>query len=93
MRTIDKYLTEAIVRLKQPDIKKLVMANKPGTFNIDNKQVVVTIAGDTMVLKYPSDFYELTYILIDIADSLKYKYQQIGMNSSKVMKFIIDLER
>jgi hypothetical protein len=93
MRVIDKYLTEAIVKLKQPDIKKLVTSNKPGTYTIDGKQVVITIAGDTMVLKYPSDFYELTYILIDISDSLKYKYQQIGMNSNKVMKFIIDFGR
>jgi hypothetical protein len=93
MRVIDKYLTEAVVRLKQPDIKKLVVSNKPGTYTIDGKQVVITVAGDTMVLKYPSEFYELTYILIDISDDLKYKYQQIGMNSNKVMKFIIDLER
>ncbi len=93
MRVIDKYLTEAVIKLKQPDIKKLIVSNKPGTYTIDGKQVVVTVAGDTMVLKYPSDFFELTYILIDISDSLKYKYQQIGMNSNKVMKFIIDLER
>jgi len=93
MRVIDKYLTEAVIKLKQPDIKKLVASNKPGTYTIDGKQIVITVAGDTMVLKYPSDFFELTYILIDISDSLKYKYQQIGMNSNKVMKFIIDLER
>jgi len=93
MRVIDKYPTEDVIKLKQPDIKKLIVSNKPGTYTIDGKQVMVTVAGDTMVLKYPSDFFELTYILIDISDSLKYKYQQIGMNSNKVMKFIIDLER
>jgi hypothetical protein len=93
MRVIDKYLTEAVVHLKQPDIKRLISSKKPGTYTIDGKQVVITVAGYTMVFKYPSDFYELTYILIDISDSLKYKYGQIGMNSNKVMKFIIDLER
>lgn len=92
MRTIDKYLVEAIIKLKQPDIKRLITTKKPGTFTIDGNTVVVTVSGDTMVLKYPSSFYELTYILIDISDDLKYKYQQIGMNSKKDMKFIIDLE-
>jgi len=90
LRVINKYLTEAIVNLKQPDIKKLVASKKPGTYTIDGKKVVITVAGDTMVLKYPSSFAELTYILIDASDSLKYSYQQIGMNTKSDMKFIID---
>ena len=90
MRVINKYLTEAIVNLKQPDIKKLVASKKSGTYTIDGKKVVITVAGDTMVLKYPSSFAELTYILIDASDSLKYSYQQIGMNTKSDMKFIID---
>ena len=93
MKTIDKYLTEAIVKLKQPDIKKLVASKRPGTYTIDGKSVVITVAGDTMVLKYPSSFAELTYILIDISDDMKYSYQQIGMNTKSDMKFIIDLEK
>lgn len=92
MKTIDKYLTESRVKLKQPDIKKLISSKKPGTYEIDGKKVVVIIASDTMILKYPSDFYELTYILIDISDTLNYAYQQVGMNTKKEMKFIIDME-
>ena len=93
MRTINKYLTESVVKLNQPDIKRLVSARKPGVYEIDGKKVSLTIANDTMILQYPSNFYELTYILIDISDSLKYKYQQIGFNSKKEMKFIIDMEK
>ena len=93
MRTIDKYLTEARVNLKQPDIRKLISARKPGTYEIDNKKVVVTLIKDTMIVQYPSDFYELTYILIDISDDMGYVYQQLGMNTKKEMKFIIDMEK
>lgn len=93
MRTIDKYLTEASVKLKQPDITKLVSARKPGTYDIDGKKVIVTIVSkETMILQYPSNFYELTYILIDISDDMGYNYQQLGMNTKKEMKFIIDME-
>lgn len=93
MRTIDKYLTEAKVNLRQSDVKKLVSSRKSGTYEIDGKKVSVTVAKDTMILQYPSDFYELTYILIDISDDMKYVYQQIGMNTKKDMKFIIDMEK
>lgn len=93
MRTIDKYLTESRVNLKQPDIRKLISSRKPGTYEIDNKKVVVTLVKDTMIVQYPSDFYELTYILIDISDDMGYVYQQLGMNTKKEMKFIIDMEK
>lgn len=92
MKTIDKYLTESKVKLRQPDIRKLISSKKQGIYEIDGKKVVVIIAGDTMILKYPSDFYELTYILIDISDDMGYVYQQVGMNTKKDMKFIIDME-
>jgi CO dehydrogenase/acetyl-CoA synthase gamma subunit (corrinoid Fe-S protein) len=93
MRVIDKYLTEAKVKLKQSEIKKFISAKKPGTYVIDGKDVKVTLAADTVIVKYPSDFYELTYILIDISDDMGYAYQQVGMNTKKEMKFIIDMEK
>jgi hypothetical protein len=89
VRTIDKYLTESVVKLNQPEIKRLVSSKKSGTYDISGKKVSVIVAGSTMVLEYPSTMYDLTYILIDISDDMKYKYQQIGMNSQTVMKFII----
>lgn len=90
MRTIDKYLTEAKVKLNQPSIKAVIAKRKSGSYEIDGKKVQVTVAGDTMIWKYPSDFYELTYILIDQADEGGYNYQQLGMNTKKDMKFVID---
>lgn len=90
MRTIDKYLTEAKVPLKQPTIKRVLDAKKSGLHEIDGKKVQVTVVGDTMIWKYPSDFYELTYILIDLSDEMDYAYQQLGMNTKKDMKFVID---
>lgn len=90
MKTIDKYLTEAVIKLNQPSIKKLISHPKSGSYDIDGKKVMVTVVNDTMIMKYPSDFYELTYILIDISDDMGYVYQQLGMNTKKDMKFVID---
>ena len=91
MKTINKYLTEAVVKLSQANIKKILSSKKAGQYDIDGKKVTLTKAGDTMIWKYPSNFYELTYILIDLSDSMDFQYQQIGMNTKKDMKFIIDL--
>lgn len=90
MRAIDKYLTEAKVVLTQPSIKKILSKPKSGTYDIDGKKVIITVAGDTMIWKYPSDFFELTYILIDLSDDMGYNYQQLGMHTKKEMKFVID---
>ena len=92
MRTIDKYLTESTIRLNQSSVKSLISKKKSGVHDIGGIKVKMIIAGDTMILEYPSNFYDLTYILIDISDEMKYSYQQIGMNTKKDMKFIIDME-
>ncbi len=90
MKTIDKYLTEAKIPLKQNAIKKVLSGKKSGSYDIDGKKVQITVVQDTMIWKYPSDFYELTYILIDLSDDMGYAYQQLGMNTKKDMKFVID---
>lgn len=90
MKTIDKYLTEAKIQLNQPSIKRLLDKPKSGSFEIDGKKVQITVVGDTMIWKYPSDFFKLTYILIDLSDEMGYAYQQLGMNTKKEMKFVID---
>ena len=51
MRVIDKYLTESVVKLDQPSIKSLISSRKQGVYEIDGKKVMVTIAGDTMILQ------------------------------------------
>ena len=91
MKTIDKYLTEAKIKLNRMDIKRLIGKPKSGTYDIDGSKILISVTGDTMIWKYPSDFYGLTYILIDLSDELKLNYQQLGMNTKKEMKFIIDL--
>ena len=91
MKTIDKYLTEAKIKLNQPSIKKLINKTKSGSYDIDGKKVQISVSGDMMIWKYPSDFFGLTYILIDLVDGLGHDYQQIGMNTKKEMKFMIDL--
>ena len=90
MKTIDKYLTEAKIKLNQPSVKKVLTSKKSGSYDVDGKKVQVTVIADTMIWKYPSDFFELTYILIDLSDDLGYVYQQLGMNTKKDMKFVID---
>ena len=61
---INKYLTEATMPLKTNNIKRIFNNQKSGNYEIDGKMVKVDVSGDTMVLKYPSDFFELTYILL-----------------------------
>ena len=78
--------------LKTNNIKRIFNNKKSGNYEIDGKMVKVDVSGDTMVLKYPSDFFELTYILIDISDEIGYTYQQLGMNTKKDMKFVVDLD-
>jgi CO dehydrogenase/acetyl-CoA synthase gamma subunit (corrinoid Fe-S protein) len=91
MRAMDKYLTEAKIKLNQMSIKKLLGKPKSGAFEINDKKVQITVAGDVMIWNYPSDFFELTYILIDLSDDMGYTYQQLGMNTKKEMKFVIDV--
>ncbi len=91
MKTINKYLTEAKMPLKTDKIKQFFVRPKAGKYEIDGKTVTLSVTSDTMIFKYPSDFYEFTYILIDISDEIGYQYQQIGMNSKSDMKFIVDM--
>lgn len=90
MRTIDKYLTEAKVELKRDTIKKIIDKAKTGSYDIGGEKVSISMVDDTMIWKYPSEFYDLTYVLIDLSDEMGYNYQQLGMNTKKDMKFIID---
>ncbi len=48
MKTIDKYLTEAKVPLKQNAIKKVLGGKKSGSYDIDGKKVSITVAGDCL---------------------------------------------
>jgi len=91
MKTIDKYLTEAKIKLNRTAIKKLITKPKSGTYDIDGSKIQISVSGDMMIWKYPSDFYGLTYILIDLSDEVGADYQQLGMNTKDDMKFIIDL--
>ncbi|MCK5017733.1 MAG: hypothetical protein KAS32_11780 [Candidatus Peribacteraceae bacterium] len=90
-RPQDKYLTEAKIKLSPQSIKKMFVRPKTGTYVIDKNDVRVTVSGDTMIWKYPSDYHDLTYLLIDISDEMGYDHQQIGMSTKKDMKFVIDL--
>lgn len=91
MKAMNKYLTEAKVKLTRQVVKKILSRPKSSMYEIEDKKVSVTVVGDTMIWNYPSDFHELTYILIDLSDDMEYKYQQIGMNTKSTMKFIVDL--
>lgn len=91
MKTIDKYLVEKNITSKPKDLKPLITSPKSGKFVIDGVEVKVTKAGDVIIFQYPSSEAMITYNLIQTADELKKKSTQMGLRSSKEMKFIIEL--
>ena len=93
MNVINKYLTEAKITNDKSSLKKLIQNPKTVKFSIGSNDDVIqsTHAGDTLILKYPSNMMELTYNLIQVCDALKLEYQEIGMSDRKNMKFIVDL--
>ena len=91
MKTIDKYLIEKKITSKIEDLKTLIKKPKTAKHSIDGVEVKVLLAGDTLIFEYPSKEAMITYNLIQTADALKKKSTQMGLRSSKNMKFIIDL--
>lgn len=82
---------EKKITSKVSDLKSLIANPKTAKQSIDGVEVKVTLAGDTLILEYPSKEAMITYNLIQASDALKKKSTQIGLRSGKTMKFIIDL--
>ena len=91
MDVINKYLTEAVIKISRKDIKTLIKSGKSGKYDIDGNTVMLKNVGDTIIIDYPSTMIEFTYILTQVSDDLGYDYQQIGLGKKKNIKFIIDL--
>ena len=91
MNVVDKYLTEAKIKLNTNDIKTLIKKGKSGKYDVDGKTVMVKSIGGTTILEYSADMLDFTYKLTQAADDLGYDYQQIGLGKKKNIKFIIDL--
>ena len=91
MNTIDKYLVEKRITSKVKDLKPIVQNPKTAKHNIDGVDVEVTRAGKLLIFEYPSKEAMITYNLIQVADELGKKYEQIGLRSGKEMEFIIKL--
>jgi len=90
MNVIHKYLTEAKIKVNDQDIKKIISTTKSTMYDLNGQKVSVVVAPGTVILKYPSSMVDFTYNLAQTCDDLGYGYQQIGLESKKDMKFIID---
>jgi hypothetical protein len=88
---INKYITEAKIKLNKKSVKDLIQKKKSGKYEINGNTVEVNTVDDTVIITYPSDMVDFTYALAQTSDDLGYDYNQIGLGSKKKTKFIIDL--
>jgi hypothetical protein len=88
---INKYITEAKIKLNKKSVKDLIQKKKSGKYEINGNTVEVNTVDDTVIITYPSDMVDFTYALAQASDDLGYDYNQIGLGSKKKTKFIIDL--
>jgi hypothetical protein len=88
---INKYITEAKIKLNKKSVKDLIQKKKSGKYEINGNTVEVNTINDTVIITYPSDMVDFTYALAQASDDLGYDYNQIGLGSKKKTKFIIDL--
>jgi hypothetical protein len=88
---INKYITEAKIKLNKKSVKDLIQKKKSGKYEINGNTVEVNTIDDTVIITYPSDMVDFTYALAQASDDLGYDYNQIGLGSKKKTKFIIDL--
>ena len=91
MNIVDKYLTEASIKIKKADIKNLIQRGKSGKYDIEGNTVLLKVVDSTIIIEYSESMMNLTYQLIQVSDDLGFDYQQIGLGKKKNIKFIIDV--
>ncbi len=91
MNTINKYLIEKRITSKVEDLTPLIKKPKTAKHSIDGVEVQITLANKLLIFEYPAKEAMITYNLIQVCDTLKKKYSQIGLRGSKEMEFIIKL--
>ncbi len=92
--TINKYMIKENVNLREfsKKLKNIILKGVSGSYDVGGYSVKVIKAGGVLIFNYPNTMTELTLKLIDVSDSLGYKFQQIGLRGKGDMKFIIDVK-